>query len=118
MPSPYSVDLRERVLAALDAGMTYAQVSSTFSVSVAAITDWRRRQRETDSVVPRTSPGRPAVVAQALAAGLPAQVARHPDATLAEHAVLWEETTGQRVSTSSVSRALLVLTRKKESNRQ
>ena len=115
MPSPYSVDLRERVLAALDAGMTYAQASNTFNVSVSAITDWRRRQRETGSIVPRTSPGRPPVVAPALAAGLSTQVAAHPDATLAEHAVLWEETTGQRVSTSSVSRALLAdgLTRKK-----
>jgi transposase len=111
----YAIDLRERVLAALDAGMTYTQASMTFDVSVSAIVRWRRRMRQTGSCAPRTSPGRPAVVAQALALGIETQVAAHPDATLAEHAALWEATTGTPVSPSSVSRALVAarLTRKK-----
>jgi transposase len=111
----YSIDLRERVLAALDAGMTYTQASSTLGVSVSAIVRWRRRWRQTGSCAPRTSPGRPAVVALALAAGISEQAAAHPDATLAEHAAVWTATHGMPVSASSVSRALLAadLTRKK-----
>lgn len=115
MPSAYSVDLRERVLAALDAGMTYDQASQTFDVSRATIGRWRKQQRETGSLVPRTSPGRPPVVATALAGGIRALIAADPDGTLAEHSRQWEAQTGQQVSPSSIHRAVVDagITRKK-----
>jgi transposase len=102
----YSLDLRERVLAALDAGMTYEQASATFSVSRATVGRWRQRQRATGACLPRHSPGRPARVGAALDAGLAAQLAAYPDATYAEHAAHWQATTGQRVSPASIRRAI------------
>jgi transposase len=102
----YSLDLRERVLAALDAGMTYDQASATFQVSRATVGRWRQRQRQTGSCAPRTSPGRPPRVAHALDAELIAQVAADPDATLREHAARWNTTQPTPASPSSIRRAL------------
>ena len=103
----YSLDLRERVLAALDAGMTYDQASAIFQVSRATVGRWRRRQRQTGACLPRYSPGRPAQVARSLDAGMAAQLAAHPDATYAEHAAVWYAITGQQVSPSSIRRAVV-----------
>lgn len=102
----YAMDLRDRVLAALDAGMTYDQASATFQVSRATVGRWRKRQRATGSCAPLPNPGRPAQVARALDAGIVALVSAHPDATLREHAACWNASNATSVSPSSVSRAL------------
>mgnify|MGYP000306639914 CR=1 FL=1 len=52
MVRPYSVDLRERVVAALAAGASCRAVASRFDLSVATVVRWGQRQRETGSVAP------------------------------------------------------------------
>ena len=42
----YSIDLRERVLAALDRGMPRSQVVSTFQVSLASLKRWHAARRD------------------------------------------------------------------------
>ena len=103
----YSMDLRERVLAALDAGMTYDEVSLLFDVSRATVGRWRTRQRTTGSCAPGTSPGRPPGVATALDAGIVAQLMAHPDATLREHTACWNASRATPASPSSINRALI-----------
>jgi transposase len=95
--------------------MPYDQASQTFAVARATVGRWRKQQRTTGSLVPRTSPGRPPVVATALAGGIRALIAADPDGTLAEHAAQWAVQTGQRVSPSSIHRATVAaqITRKK-----
>jgi transposase len=44
MARAYSVDLRERVMAAVADGGCIAEVAQRFSVSVDAIYDWKHRQ--------------------------------------------------------------------------
>ena len=41
----YSVDLRERLLRAIDAGLSQAEAARLFGVGTATIERWRRRQR-------------------------------------------------------------------------
>ncbi|HEU5098378.1 MAG TPA: IS630 transposase-related protein [Roseiflexaceae bacterium] len=41
----YSLDLRERVLAALEGGMSRNEVSTTFKVSLSTIKRWLARRR-------------------------------------------------------------------------
>src|SRR3954465_11431123 len=54
----YSMDLRERVVAACDAGdATREQIAGRFSVSVSWIRDLLRRRRETGSIAPRPGAG-------------------------------------------------------------
>src|SRR5688500_5277040 len=113
---PYSVDLRERVLAALDRGMPRAAVVTTFQVSLASLKRWYAARRATGDVSPRPPTGGPA---RAIPPGhdqdLRAQVLAAPDATLAEQAARWNATHGTSLSQWTVGRAIrrLGLPRKK-----
>jgi transposase len=102
----YSVDLRERLLGAIDAGLSQAEAARLFGVGTATIERWRRRQRESGSVAPRARSGRPRRIASLQVAVLRAQVQDHPDATLAEHCARWEAAQGVRLSPATMSRAL------------
>ncbi len=50
MARPYSLDLRERVVAAVAAGGSCRSVASTFGVSVASVVRWSQRFRASGSV--------------------------------------------------------------------
>ncbi len=116
----YSQDLRQRVLKAIDAGHSQAEVAELFAVSVATIKRYFKQRRETGHVLPKAIPGRPAKKAAQLQAHLPAQLEAHPDATREEHVRLLQVEHGIQVSTASVSRARAALdwTRKKRRSEQ
>ena len=111
----YSQDLRQRVLRAVDAGQTQAEIAKTFAVSVATIKRYLKQRRETGHVQPKAIPGRPAKKRAVLRANLRAQLEAHPDATREEHCRLFQAAHGIEVSTASISRAITRLgwTRKK-----
>jgi transposase len=111
----YSLDLRERILAALDAGQPVAVVAERFAVSGRTVRRYRQHRQHRGTLRARTSPGRPRLIGPAQEAALAAQVAAHPDATLAEHCRRWQAQTGQRLSTAAMCRSLqrLQLTVKK-----
>jgi transposase len=109
----YSIDLRERVVAACDAGdATREQVAQRFSVSVPWIRKLLRQRRETGSIAPRPRGGGRAPAFDAEAAGRLREANRaDADATLAELA----RAAGVACCASAVHRALtrLGITRKK-----
>lgn len=111
----YSADLRQRVLRAVDQGQTQAEIAKTFAVSTATIKRYLKQRRETGHMLAKAIPGRPAKKGAALEAGLLTQLEAHPDATLEEHARLWQAEYGLLVSRDSIRRALARLgwTRKK-----
>ena len=49
MARPYSLDLRERVVAAVESGRTVRDVASSFGVSVSSVVKWSQRYRATGS---------------------------------------------------------------------
>ena len=53
MGRPYTMDLRERVVAAVEHGMSRRQAARLFSVSPTAVINWMKRVRETGNVSPR-----------------------------------------------------------------
>jgi transposase len=53
MARPYSLDLRERVVAAVLVGASCREVASTFQVSVASVVKWSQRLRSTGSAAAR-----------------------------------------------------------------
>jgi transposase len=54
MGRPYSLDLRERVVAAVEkGGMSRRQAATAFGVGISTVITWVRRFRETGSVAPR-----------------------------------------------------------------
>jgi transposase len=114
----YSLDLRERVVGAFDAGeMTDEQVAKLFQVGEATVHRWKRLRRETGSLVPRPPCG----------GGMPPRVApekydlvreivrAEPDLTVAEVAWEFHRRTDRSVSPAAMGRTLqkLGLTRKK-----
>ena len=53
MGKPYSVDLRERVVAAVETdGMSCHRAAAQFGVGISTAINWVRRLRETGSVAP------------------------------------------------------------------
>lgn len=102
----YSLDLRERVVAATEQGMTIPQAAALFQISDATIERWRRRARESGDLRPRTSPGRPRAIPVEQDADLVEQLHAQPDATLAEHCQRWQVTHGVAMSPATMCRAL------------
>ena len=84
MPGAYSMDLRERVLAACDAGVAAQVVAQQYRVSRAWVDRLKQRRRETGEIGPR-QPRRfkPSILAEHMEQ-LCAVVAARPDLTLAE----------------------------------
>lgn len=111
----HSTDLRERALAAVDAGRPTAEIATWFGIHARTLRRWKQARRERGTVATRPRSGRIPKIRAEEHARLRAQVAAQPDATLAEHADLWEAATGVRVSVATLSRlfARLRITRKK-----
>lgn len=112
----YSLDLRERVLAAVDRGLSRTQIAQQFQVGRATITNWVTLRRDRGSLAAQSSPGRPRTIGVAEAEGLRAQLTAQPDATLPEHVRLWTlQHPNASLSTATMSRAIQRLgwTRKK-----
>jgi transposase len=105
----YSVDFRERLLRAIDAGLPQAEAARLFGVGTTTIKRWKRRRRDTGGLAPTPRPGRPPTIGPARQAALEAQVRDAPDATLAAHCAAWERGQGARVSPATMSRALAKL---------
>jgi transposase len=116
----YSVDLRERLLRAIDAGLSQAEASRLFGVGTSTITRWRQQRRETGSLAPKVRTGRRPVIGPEQADALRHQVAADPDATLARHCGHWHQAHGVRVRVAGISRAIrrLGITVKKSPPRQ
>jgi transposase len=80
----YSADLRQRVLADCDRGLTTRAVATKYSVSESWVRRLKQRRRLTGETAPRAAnPGRKPNW-PAYADRLRAAIARTPDATLAE----------------------------------
>ena len=102
----YSQDLREKVPRAVDQGKPRREIVNMFDVSLATLKRYLKQRRETGNVLPKPIPGRPSKKLAPLEAGLVAQLKAHTDVTLEDHCRLWETTSGMRVSTSTMSRAI------------
>ena len=82
MATPYSQDLRDRVLAAYDRGLPTQRIAEFFAVSKAWARRLKQRRRETGETAPRPMGG--ATVIKIDMARLAALVKEQPDATLRE----------------------------------
>ena len=119
MPAAYSQDLRERVIAAYEAGVgDQVEIAERFSVGEATVRRWWALKRRPGSVAPKapelTRPYRRTLDAEG-EAKLAALVAATPDASEDELTRDLAEHHGIRISRSTVNRVLtrLNLTRKK-----
>ena len=52
MGKPYSLDLRQRVVAAIEGGMSRNQAAKQFGVAISTAIGWMQRMEETGSIAP------------------------------------------------------------------
>ncbi len=113
----YSVDLRQRIVAAVERGMPRADVATTFGVSLSTIKRLlaRRRRDVADPLAAQRPSGRRRTITPDQHAALWAQLEQHRDGTIATHTELWNAAQGTDVSQWTLGRAIRRLgwTRKK-----
>ena len=114
MARPYSMDLRERVVRAVEAGASCRAAAATFAVSVSFVVKLRQRWRRTGSVAPDRYGGWKRSPLEAHAERVRALLAAEPDLTIEEVRIRLAGG-GIRTSRSALGRFLLAhgLTRKK-----
>lgn len=110
-----SDDVRERALAAVDAGHRMGDVAEMYRVDPSTLRRWRRRREQTGSCHTLPRSGRPRRIRPQDEDALRAQVAAAPDATLVEHCIRWQSSHDVAVSVPTMGRTLrrLGLTLKK-----
>ena len=107
MTKPLSKDIRERVVSAVDGGLSRRSAAKRFGVSASAAIKWVDQWRRTGDVRPQLQGGdRRSQRMEAHAGELLALVAERPDITLGELADHLDATHGLRVSQSTVWRLL------------
>ena len=84
MARPYSLDLRERVVAAVAGGATCREVAALFDVAVSGVVKWSSRKRSTGSAAPKPMGGRRFHKLEAERAWLLERLAEKPDVTMRE----------------------------------
>ncbi len=82
MASPLSIDLRERVVAAVLSGASCASAALRFGVSESSAIKWSRRYRQTGSVAPDKMGGRRRPILDAHRAFILERIAQAPHLTL------------------------------------
>ncbi len=82
MARAYSLDLRERVVAAVEEGQSCREVARIYRVSVASVVKWSQRQRESGSPAARPVGGRKPYAVATERDWVLARLVEQPDLTL------------------------------------
>ena len=101
----YSLDLRQRIVAAVAAGENKSAVARRFCVERSTVRRYMQQQQRTGTLAAKPIPGATPAIAPPHYPALLAQLTAMPDAILAAHCDRWEQEQGVRVSISTMSRA-------------
>ena len=103
---PYSEDLRTRIVAAVNSGMTKTEAAQVFDVSLSSVKRYCRLASRQEPLVPRKGGGRPPKTHAAIARLLEEDVGRRPYAAVWERAAFLYAASGVELSVSTVRRLL------------
>ena len=103
---PYSLDLRERIIADHEQGTSIRKLAKQYKVSRGMVWNLIKLKRETGSIVPKQATGGKLSQLAAKEAELTEMVRQYSDYTLEEYCEYWDEQTGIRVSPSTMCRKL------------
>jgi transposase len=107
MPKPLSNDLRERVVAFVEAGNSRRAAAAHFQVSASFVVNLMKLYRQTGGVEPRALGGRRHAKLAAQRDFILAQVAARPDITMPELAAELRQATDTKADPASLSRWLI-----------
>jgi transposase len=114
--SGYSVDLRRRIVSAVEGGMSKARAARTFSVSLCSVKRYVDKAKRGESLASKKRPGSaPKLLDQKAMRLLEEDLRERPFASLQERCEYVELMTGLSVSPSTMCRAIARIgtTRKK-----
>jgi transposase len=106
MPAPMSMDLRLRIVRAVEGGSSIREAARRFAVSPSAAIKLMQRVRATGSAAPDRSGGHRRPLLQAHERTLRRLVATKPDITLAEVQAALHDRIGIRAGLSTIHNAL------------
>jgi len=117
--NPYSEDLREKIVEALNRGMGKSEAARTFSLSLSSVKRYAKRAEEGRSLAPKKRPGSKPILDERSRKLLQADLKEHPFLTLQERCEYLRAVASLEVSRSTVCRALkrMNATRKKGADR-
>jgi transposase len=102
----YSEDLRKKIVAAIERGMSKAEAARTFDVSLSSVKRYARTVRQGESLTPKKSPGRPRKVDETAQALLKEDVKERSGATISQRRRFLEHITATDLSDSTVRRSM------------
>lgn len=102
MGKPLGIDLRRRVVAAIESGMSTAAAARRFDVSKAAAGAWARLKRATGDVLPKPQGSGTGSILDPHEAFILGLIEERRDITLAEMAERLEAAHGLRVQQSTI----------------
>jgi transposase len=102
----YSEDLRKKIVAAIERGMSKAQAARLFDVSLSSVKRYSRTASRGGSLEPRKSPGRPRKADEKARVLLEEDVKERPAATIVQRRRFLEHLTGTPLSDSTVRRLM------------
>jgi transposase len=113
--SGYSVDLRRRIVSAVEGGMSKARAARTFSVSLSSVKRYVDKAKRGESLASKKRPGSAPKLDQKAMRLLEEDLRGRPFASLQERCEYVELMTGLSVSRSTMCRAIARIgtTRKK-----
>lgn len=113
--SGYSVDLRHRIVSAVDHGMSKVQAARTFSVSLSSVKRYVNKAQRGESLAPKKRPGSLPKLDEKARKLLEDDLRERPYLTLQDRCEYIEIMTGLSVSRSTMCRAIARIgpTRKK-----
>lgn len=113
--SGYSVDLRRRIVSAVESGMSKAQAARTFSTSLSSVKRYVNKAHRGESLAPKKRPGSAPKLDEKAKKLLEDDLREHPYLTLQDRCEYIELMTGLSVSRSTMCRAIAGIgsTRKK-----
>ena len=111
----YSLDLRERIVAACDGGATEKEAAERFGVCEDTVQRYKRQRREQGTLAPKPIPGRPRIIGEAQQEEFRELVASRTDWILDTLSDAWQEKFGVKPTVSVLSDTCrrLKITRKK-----
>ena len=102
----YSEDLRKKIVAAIERGMSKAQAARTFDVSLSSVKRYARISSQGESLKPRKSPGRTRKADEKAQLLLEKDVEERPSATISQRRRFLEHITATTLSDSTVRRLM------------
>jgi transposase len=104
--SGYSVDLRRRIVSAVEEGMSKAQAARTFSVSLSSVKRYVNKADRGESLAPKKRPGSKPKLDEKATRLLAADLEERPYLTLRERCDYMEVMMRLSVSRSTMCRAI------------